>query len=171
MFVSFTYWSLLSSLSGPSICRPLLLMPWPWLPPLTPGSPLSPRIGRTTHRAGIATETAGCGLMQGAGRPGSGCGAQANAPAQDALRPGPVSAKGESRIGSWRKTQFAQGVVQENANPEDCNEGESREGNAARPVAIPSATAPVGTPLQRQASGLPPLPTDCRSVSNLRRGC
>ena len=47
----------------------------------------------------------------------------------------------------------------------------SMEGNAVRPLAGFSATGPMATVVQRQASGLPSLPTDCRSKLNLRRRC
>ena len=47
----------------------------------------------------------------------------------------------------------------------------SMEGNAVRRVARYSATGPVATALQRQTSGLPPLPTDCRSMLKPRRCC
>ena len=75
------------------------------------------------------------------------------------------------RLGSCRKTQVAQGVVQENANPEDCKEMEIGERNAVRPAAGFSATGLMATALQHQSSGLPSLPTDCRSRLKPRPRC
>ncbi len=99
MFVSFTSWSWLS---WSLICRPS--------PPLASGTALLLRAWHTPPKVGLSTENAGCGLTQGAVRPGSGCGARSNAPAQDALLPG-LGNPTEKPGGAWRKTQSAQGVV------------------------------------------------------------
>ena len=47
----------------------------------------------------------------------------------------------------------------------------SLEGNAVRPAARYSAIRPVATAMQLQASGLPPLPTDCRNKLKPRPRC
>lgn len=43
--------------------------------------------------------------------------------------------KGKRRIGGWRETRIAQGVVQENGNPGGYNEKVKGEKNAVRPAA------------------------------------
>ncbi len=159
MFVAFTACSsLLSPLIHPA------LPPWPSSLPLTPGA------GRTTPWAGIATENAGVGLPQDAVRPRSGRAAQSNALAQDALRPGPGNATGKGKLGSWRKTQFAEGVVQENLNSGGCNERLRGEKNAVRLAATCWAADSRG---ELRCNGKRPVSCliNDQSVREARRNC
>ena len=68
-------------------------------------------------------------------------------PVPDALLPGPGNATEDAGLDCHR-AQFAQGVDQETANPEGCEEREIRKGNAARSAARFSAAGLMAIALQ-----------------------
>ena len=113
-------------------------------------------------------ENAGRGTDAGRTSPRVGLSGASQRPARDALRPGPGRATGKAGVG----------VGERRRSPRVSFQGcryvgamGSNESNAVRSAARFSATGLVATAFQQQASGLPPLPTDCRSVLQTRRRC
>ena len=113
-------------------------------------------------------ENAGHGTHAGRTSPRVGLSGASQRPARDALRPGPGRATGKAgvEVGERRRSP--------RVSFRGCRcvrEMGSNESNAVRTAARFSATGLMATALQHLASGLTPLPTDCRSKLKPRCRC